>query len=292
MPKQCVTLSGSALQGFGAGLVPQSLLAQLPLDVCLGRNRPRARPQCLPLRKYMKAQYRVPTLPIDYATAAKIAIAHMFLNDTYGCCVISDRYHSVGVWTANSQGTPIIGTDQEVLNTYRIWNPGNQDNGCVITDVLDYARDRGIQVAGQTHKIAGYVSVDWTNWDETLVALYLTGANPIGINLPEAWTQNSIWDVTNTQIVGGHDVPNVGAEQDGIIISSWGRLYKITKAAWTSRNWLEEHYCVLAPDWFNPNGLAPNMLDVATLQADLQDLAQNNIPPIDPTLQPWENILP
>jgi hypothetical protein len=139
-----------------------------------------------------------------------------------------------------------------------------------------------IPLGGVLHRIDGYVAVDWTRWDEMLVALYLFGSIKLGINLPEAWTQNDVWDVTGSRIVGGHDVPCVKAEVDGITIASWARLYKITKAAFTSRRWLSEAYSVLSPDWYAAAQRAPNLIDAAALRADLAKLGGGTIPDIDP----------
>lgn len=289
MPVATVTLSGAALHGVAPHLIPQHLMAQLPKQVRLGAVLPKARPPVLRLADYLRPGYTLPNLPVDWTAKAMPALSQMYLNDTYGCCVISDAYHRVGVWTGNDSdsGGIALGTDAEVLATYRIWNPGNQDNGCVITQVLDYCRDHGITVGGVNHKIDGYVAIDWTNWDEVQIALFLFGTLPLGIRLPQAWTQQSIWDVTNSPIVGGHDVPCVAKMAAGKIrISSWGRLFDITQAAFTSRNWIQEAYAVLSPDWYGKDGLAPNFIDVAALRADLQKIAGGVIPDVGPTPTP------
>lgn len=283
---QTVELSGEAL----VGLAPpgmRSVVSQLPQTVMLGRKSPAPQKPKLKLSTYLRSGYKVPTLPVDWASKAMAALSRMYLNDLYGCCVISDAFHRVGVWTANSTGTAVVGLDSEVLETYRIWNPGTRDDGCVISEVLDYCKNTGITVAGQKHKIDGYVSVDWTNWDEVLVALYLFGTLPLGINLPRDWTTKSIWDVTSSPIVGGHDVPGVAVmTPNGIRIASWGRIYEITKPAFTSRRWLEEAWAVLSPDWYANAMKAPNLIDAATLKADLAKLGGGTIPDISPTPDP------
>lgn len=278
-----VTLAGEALHGVAPHL-PLHLMAQLPQQVKLGAILPKARPHALRLADYLRPGYTLPSLPIDWAAKAQASLSRMYLNDQLGCCVISDAYHRVGVWTGNESGAAAVGTDAEVLATYRIWNPGNQDNGCVITDVLDYCRDHGISVGGVNHKIDGYVAIDWTNWDEVQVALFLCGTIPLGIRLPQTWTQNAVWDVTNSQIVGGHDVPAVAKLVAGKVrIASWGRLYDITQRAFTSTYWIQEAYAVLSPDWYAKANLAPNLIDVASLKADLAKLASGVIPDVGPT---------
>lgn len=276
-----VTLTGSALRGTAPHLHTAAALAALPTTVRLGARLAKARPQALRLANYLRPGYTLPALPFDYSAKAMAAMNHMYLNDTYGDCVIASAYHQEGLWSGNESGTPVVGTDQEVYQAYQtICGPG--DNGCVITDVLDYTRDHGLSFNGVVKKIDGYVAVDWTNYDEVLVALFIFGSIKLGINLPEDWTQNAVWDVTSSPIVGGHDVPCVKAEADGITIASWARLYKITKAAFTSRQWLSEAYAVLAPDWYAKTNTAPNLIDVATLKADLAKLGGGTIPDITP----------
>lgn len=281
-------LTGSAITGIDrAHYARVSAIAPLPTQVCLGRIAPKARPQALRLSAYLQAGYHLPPLPVDWGSKATASIGRMYMNDTLGCCVISDAYHRVGVWTANESGAAVVGTDQEVVNTYRIWNPGSQDNGCVITDVLNYCRDHGISLNGVNHRIDGYVSVDWTNWDEVLVALYLFGTIPLGVNLPEAWLNSDTWDVTTSQIVGGHDIPAVAMlDAGGVNIASWGRLYRVTKAALTSRQWFEEAYAPLSPDWYVKAMRAPNLIDYITLKADLDKLGGGIIPDIGPVDPP------
>lgn len=295
---QSFVLTGSALQGTTPHLFTAAQLAALPAAVYTGRNRPRARAYTLDLENYFDKQkfqnFAGQLGPIDWYTKAAAAIAHMYLNDQLGCCVISSAFHQVGLWTGNETGTPVVGTDKEVLASYRIWNPGNQDNGCVITDVLDYTRDHGLPFNGVIHKIDNYVSINWTNWDLVQAALYLFGSVKLGINLPSAWLNNAIWDVTNTAIVGGHDVPGVGTllSPNKVRIASWARTYDITQAAFTSKKWLEEAYVPLSPDWYAKANQNPVGISADDLRSDLAKLDNGTIPPLDPNMQPWESILP
>jgi hypothetical protein len=288
MPVETVELTGKALVGIAPQMDEIAKIADTisTLPVKLGRRRPKARPQCLRFGAYFDAVKAAPPPTIvDYAAKAMASIEKVYLNDTYGDCVIAGKYHAEGVWSANDLGSAVLGTDQEVYSAYEtICGPG--DNGCLITAVLDYFRDKGLTFSGAIKKIDGYVSVDWTNRLEVQVALYLFGAITIGINLPQAWTSNAVWDVTSTPIVGGHDVTCVGYDDQGVQVASWGRIYTITWTAFLSSTWLEEAYVMLAPDWYGNDRLAPSGVDADTLRNDLAKLGGGTIPPITPTPVP------
>lgn len=290
MPVETVELTGKALVGVAPHIDDVARIAAnvAALPVKLGRRRPKARPQCLWFGAYFdRSKATPPPATVDYSAKAMASIAKMYLNDQYGDCVIAGKYHAEGVWSGNELDSPgiAVGTDQEVYSAYQtICGPG--DNGCVITDVLDYFRANGLSFSGSVRKIDAYVSIDWTNKLEVQVALYLFGALTIGINLPSAWTNDAVWDVTDTQIVGGHDVTCVGYDDQGVQVSSWGRIYTITWAAFVSKTWLEEAYVMLAPDWYGNEKLAPSGVDAAMLAQDLTKLGGGTIPPIDPTPVP------
>jgi hypothetical protein len=67
-----------------------------------------------------------------------------------------------------------------------------------------------------------------------------------------------------------------------VLISTWGGLRTITWSAFQARTWVSELYCLLAPLWYNNDRLAPNGVDVATLQADLAKLSGGVIPDVGP----------
>src|SRR4051812_44679922 len=69
-----------------------------------------------------------PVPSTGWRTKAMPALKRMYLNDQLGCCVIASAFHQVGLWTGNDTPAAAVGTDVEVLATYRIWNPGNEDN--------------------------------------------------------------------------------------------------------------------------------------------------------------------
>ncbi len=236
-----------------------------------------------------------PVLPTrtNWAAKAMDSIKRWYLNNQLGCCVISSLGHIIGVWTGNDLGTAVQATDAEINSLYRIWNPRG-DNGCDIATVNRYWRDHGALIGGKLHKIDAFVSVDNTNWDLVRAAIALFGNIKLGIDLPGAWEQsNDVWDVTSSGIIGGHDVPAIdfvaeGGSEDGGIISTWGGLRRITKAAFTSKRYITEAYSAISVDWTNDDNVAPNGIDVATLKADLDAIANGQIPSVGPPEVPLD----
>jgi hypothetical protein len=254
----------------------------------------------LALDAYFDPNRAAPLLPdsVDWFAKAMASIGQVLRNDVKGCCVISSAGHEVGLWTGNESGAPVLISDAEIDAAYAIWNPGRQDNGCDISTVLNYTRDHGLMLGGQLHKIDSYVAVDNANWDLCRAALASGGTLKLGIDLPGAWEQapdNGAWDVTNSRVVGGHDVPAgaysiivVAGVIVGIKIATWGGLRTITKAAFTSKQYITECYMPLSPDWYAKNNTAPNGLDGATLKADQIAIGNGQIPSVGPPEVPLD----
>ncbi len=249
----------------------------------LGRRPPDPNKVVLRLRDYLRITRTTqnPPTTIDFLSKATAAVSQVYLNDQLGCCVISGKAHSVGIWTGNESGTPVIATDAEIRTAYNFCGSG--DNGCVITDVLDRMKANGLIFGGQVHTIAGYVAVDWTNPLELQSGIALFGAPTFGINLTQEWANDpATWGVvsgSDAQVVGGHDVPGGGYDVNGVTICTWGGTRKITWAAIGVKTWIEEAYCLLSPDWYAKNNLDPMGVDVVTLQADLAALGGGQVPP-------------
>lgn len=299
-----VQLTGDAIGGIAPHLdhLKEMVAAGTPVQVKLGRNPGRKRLNQLRLENYFADLASVPTPKpvVDWSTKAGASLSRVFLNDTYGDCVIAGKAHGLGVATAadSDSGGIVLPTDQEVYSQYQaICGPG--DNGCIITDVLDVMASKGFLAGGKYYKIDGYVSMDWTNKLLVQIVIDILGVPTIGFSIPSAWMNSSIWDVTNSPIVGGHDVTPLGYNDQGVQVASWGRIYTITWAAFLSTRYLDEMYAVLYQNWYNADKLAPSGIDAATLKADLAKITggvvpDNNppvppVPPVPPTPPPVAN---
>lgn len=257
--------------------------------VMLGRVTAADPVKAVPLGKYLTPA-RGPPASVDYGAKAGVSLKRMYLNDRYGCCVISSVYHGIGVWTGNDSPTCQVVSDATIKSVYDKLKAGIGDSGCVISDVLSYGVTTGYPLAdGSRAKLDGFVAVG--NSDKTLVMswIYLFGGGPVGVDLPRAWTKGgdgSTWDVpaagTDAEILGGHDVRAVGYTDAGVVVSTWGGTRTITWRAFTSTAWVKEMYAPLSPLWYGADNLAPNGVDVAGLK---KALATAN-PNVDPVIPP------
>jgi hypothetical protein len=259
-------------------------------SVKLGRVRPRSRPLALRFSDYIDLEGATqPPATIDYTQKALQAVSQMYGNDAYGDCVIASLFHAFGIWSGNESNSPVVGTTTEAVNAYHtICGPG--DNGCVITDVYDYAQQHGVTIGGKLYKIDGYVAIDWTNKTEVQYAIWLFGIVKLGVNLPQAWMDSSdVWDVPSGRgatIIGGHDIPIAGYNDQGVKILTWAGTRLITWKAFLSTTWVEEAYISLEPEWYKNANLAPCGVNVSGLQQDMAKIAAGLVPPVLPGQNP------
>jgi len=303
MPTTKVMLTGEALLGIDAPRGTMAVANPLPQEVCLGRqpltNLQKARfanKAALVSRAFNASAANLPET-VDYSEKAMESLNRMYMNDQEGCCVFSSKGHMFGVLTANDDDSPgvAVATDQEIHTQYRsVCGPG--DNGCNIEAVFDYLKRDGMLMNGVRHKIDEYVPIDHTNKDLVKAAIYAFGNLTLGINLPNAWLNAAIWDTTSTRIVGGHDVQSVGYSElpqvvgytaAGVKISSWGRTYIITWAAFLSNRWIDEAYVCLAPDWYGKDNVASSVgFDLTGLKAALAQIKSGQVPDVEPPQPP------
>lgn len=279
----------ATLPKFG-GAIPGRHLGRKPAT-------PEMRRKALPLSPFLKRMgAKPPPDAVDYQARAAASLKTMLGNDQYGDCTVAAVGHQIGVMTAHEPGgKERIPTDREIIAQYgTICGPG--DNGCFIPEVLDWWRDRGISVGGSTVKSDGYVSL--TLGDQLLakVAIYLFGGLHLGINLPREWYANAQpgfrWDVTNSDIVGGHSIAVAGYNREGLIISTWGSVGLMTWAAYQDRRWVEESYAVLSPDWYNDEGLDVHGVNVQALRDAIKTVKGGGTPDIPDEGPPVPDVPP
>lgn len=220
--------------------------------------------------------FPAPASSVDWSKKLPTSLG-MMLNDRLGDCTCAAAGHAIQLVTGNASSEVTV-TDAAILRAYEAvsgYNPGtgDNDNGAVETDVLNYWRRVG--VSGHRIVASGTVNHADTTLVKQLVA-YL-GFLYIGVQVPKAWEAGpNIWAVptkaADRQIVGGHAIIVVGYDDHHLRIVSWGRVYRMTWAAF--EKYCDEAHGVITPEWIEKTGDAPSGLDLAQLQADLAGIDQ------------------
>lgn len=198
------------------------------------------------------------------------------LNDQLGDCTCACAGHMIQDWTARTYGM-ITPTDAQILSAYEAiggYVPGNEstDNGCAITDVLNYWQNTGI--AGR--KIIGWAEIDVTNLTAVKQAIQIFGGIDIGFNVPQSamdeFNAGQPWnDTTDTNIEGGHSVPVLSYGSQGCTCVTWAKLQPMSWDFW--KTFVDEAYALITQDFLTSAQKSPIFgFDLPTLQADLQAL--------------------
>lgn len=229
----------------------------------------------------------------------------MFMNATYGCCVIADCAHQEMLRTANV-GEFFEPTDAEVLALYAYFQGmnidpsrpltpaglsavnaylANNDNGCDELTVIQYLTKTG----WIGRKLDGSANLDPTQLDQLKWAVCIFGASRLGLNLPDSaqsqFEAGEPWDYApGASLDGGHDVPLVQYNGNQYGVVTWGKLQPVTLAFLTAKYpdgtpYLEEAHVELAFDWVNQAGTCPDNLNLAQLVADLSSIMEPLQPP-------------
>ena len=245
----------------------------------LGKLAPQEHPKTLKLEKYLLGGTSLVS-PAKVYWEYKIAPSTigMFANDRLGDCTIAAVAHYVMLATAHT-GTLFTPTDDDVINMYSevsgyVRGDDSTDNGAVCTDVLNYWQTEGLS----GHKILAWASINYKDPSMRHLGIYLFGANYVGVQLPasaqDQFANSQSWDVVpHDPIEGGHCILETGYGSLGSNFQTWGKGDQKASSAWSAR-YMDEAYVVITEDWLNQaSGLAPNLLDLDTLQQDLKKVA-------------------
>lgn len=227
----------------------------------------------------------LPPVPatVDYTT--RVATWPMFDNDTLGDCAIATVGHMIQLYTSYTRPTAEIMTIPEIIEFYELaggYNPANPatDQGCVISDVLRLWNARGVSVGGYMDRISGFIRVDPLVATETKYSLWWFGAVYIGVQLPIAWQTAHSWDLPANLLGdnapgswGGHAIPIVAYDADGVTVITWGEKMKMSWAAMHA--YCDESWAVISPDFINQQGVTPANFDWAYLLASMKRIREH-----------------
>ncbi|HEY8666322.1 MAG TPA: hypothetical protein VIL86_06640, partial [Tepidisphaeraceae bacterium] len=122
----------------------------------------------------------------------------------------------------------------------------------------------------------GYTALGSTAGASVREAIYLFGSLYTGFNLPRSAQQQTVWDVisagdTEPGSWGGHAVPLVGYDADGLVAVTWGGLKRLTWAFLDT--YCDEAFAVLSNDFINQTTrVNPDNFNLLALQRDLRIL--------------------
>jgi hypothetical protein len=237
----------------------------------LGKLAPKHDPRTLHLANYLKTE-NLPTIPTQVNWSSKIPVWGAMENLTIGDCTIAAAGHLIEEWTANAS-SEAVPADSDIVAAYSAvsgYDPttGANDDGAVEIDVLNYWRQTGI--AG--HKIDAYAALEPSNSGHVQASIYLFGGCYIGLALPLSAQNQKLWSVTRGPNAspgswGGHAVPIIAYDRHTLICVTWGQLQQMTWSFW--HTYCDEAYAALSRDFINAQNVAPNSLDWASLQGDL-----------------------
>jgi len=252
-----------------------------PKKLKLGKGAARHDPRALLMASYVAPSLPPPPPSADLTT--KVSAWGMMENDQIGDCTCAAAGHLLMEWTANAGKKMVTPSDKQIVAAYSAitgYNPttGANDNGAVEVDVLNYWRQTGI--AG--HKIGAFVSLEPSNHNHIMDAVYIFQGCYIGMQLPvsaQAQVQNhQPWSVPpggptgdgKPGSWGGHAVPAVAYDGRGVTVVTWGALQMMTWSFWEV--YCDEAYAILSKDYLTGKKTTPQGFSVAQLNADLHDL--------------------
>jgi hypothetical protein len=221
----------------------------------------------------------------------------MLANDSLGDCGPAAMFHGRMSKIAFDLKKVVSPTDDEVIKFYSAaggYVPGrpSTDGGVDNPTMLSVAQKEGITLGGVTTLMGPYATVvpdggsPWQATAQTGIA-YLQGAL-IGVNLPNDWYQSygpgNVWDVTNSAIVGGHDLWCIGYNATGPVIITWGQPTQCTWAG-IAQNATDINCIADQTDEISPTtGCTGDGINLAAWTADVQAITGQ--PPVLPPSPP------
>ncbi|MCI0681004.1 MAG: hypothetical protein L0Y71_02775 [Gemmataceae bacterium] len=150
----------------------------------------------------------------------------MFLNNRWGCCVISGRAHQTLRFEYVEQGKLINITDNEVEKQY-FHESGGQDDGLFVLDSLKSWRTEGWRAGGRKYNIDVFAQIDNEDHVQLKTAIFAKLGIGLGIRLPrnyiDVFNSGREWDGS---LVGSnrlrHYVLATGYSSDGLTFLTWG----------------------------------------------------------------------
>lgn len=250
-----------------------------PLHVKLGKKAAVVDPRSLKLAVYTAA---LAPPPVICNLTVKISKLGPMLNLVRGCCTIAGIGHLIQAITAEADREFIV-PDDVIEQRYIDWcgyveGDPSTDQGGVELDVLKAWRKDGI--AGHYCGAFAVLSkrrksiFSFNSWKHDVKnAVYYFGAAYIGVDLPLSAQNVDKWEVVSSRgdgapgSWGGHCVPIVAYDDEGVTVISWGEYIHVSYDFLDM--YCDEAYCIITEDVLTAEGKSPQGFALAQLQADL-----------------------
>lgn len=243
----------------------------------LGKLPPKHDSRTLHLADYID-RTAIPKVPPLHKWSTKVTSWPIMLNDQIGDCAIAGPGHQIELWTTYAKPNTLAPSDSAILEAYSAvsgYDPrtGNNDNGCVLLDVMKYWRSTGIG----GHQIMAFATIPINNPRLIATGIFMFGGICIGLALPvsaqEQINRGLPWTYTGSYTSqpgswGGHCVEVVDYDPAVLTCVTWGKLQTMSWEFLT--RYCDEIYVCLSNDWIFPTGNSPSGFNLAALQQDLQ----------------------
>jgi hypothetical protein len=238
----------------------------------LGRKYPtRAK---LKLSRYLGPALPSPPSACDW-TLAMTTDWGVMRNDTIGDCTCAAMGHAVQVITANGDGL-ITPSDDEIVTMYEQsgYNPADPstDQGWTEVAAMQFMCTNGLGGV----RLDAFADVNHSNVTQVRQTVMLFGGCYIGVLVTQAdmdafqtgqpWTTPAL-----TGVLGGHALWVAAYDAQYLTVITWGKP-QLVSWNWFAARCDEAHACLFFPWVKNSVNCDPDGFDLATLQADLQQL--------------------
>lgn len=243
-----------------------------------GKHAPKFHPMTLPFHRYLTGVLPAPAEKVYREYKVPQVAKRMYGNDQMGDCTFAAAANDIILKSVHT-GKIFIPSIEAVIAGYSAvsgYNPatGLNDNGCAMTQVLEYLRTVGLD----GHKIEGWIQIDHKDSFHRKAACDLFGSTYLGVQVPnnmeDQFDANQPWEAVDNDggIEGGHCILRTGYGSDGDNYVSWARWDQKASNAWSAK-YVDEEYIIVTQDWINQaTKKTPGGLDLETLLSDLQML--------------------
>jgi len=240
---------------------------------------PKHDPRRLMLGEYLLSPLPAPPPASDRTAQIPVDGWGAMLNLDEGDCTIAGQGHSILGLSATARGTPIVVPDADIQAAYVAltgYDPatGANDNGCLITDVMEYRRTVGIG----GYKISAWAAFPCASITAIQQAVDLFGGAMIGMSVPQSaedqFNAGQPWSVPwFSSIIGRHCVWIAAYDANYLYPITWGTAQPMEYPF--CQKYVDESYVVIDPFWFaSGTSLDPTGLNLAQLTSDQAALAQ------------------